>query len=399
MRIAYEGYTLEGRSVAGVIAVEARDDARRALREQGIVATRIGGAEERGAGPSRLPLATRSVLFRQLALLLSTGTPLADALAGIERQTADRRVATVVGELRRRVEEGSALSEAFAAMPSVFDPICRTMCAAGEASGRLDRMLADLADAARRESTTRRAVVGALAYPLVTVLASLVVLVGLVVGVVPRFRAMFEAIQAPIPPLTAALMAIGEAIASNRLLSVGVAALLVVGAALAARSSTVRAWLVARLLDAPVVGRIMRDLATARLLRGLGLLLEAKVTLLDALHLVGESMSHPAYAALLDSAREDISEGEQLAVALARDGLVDASICQAIASGERSGQLGVVLSQLAKHLDEDNEIAVRSIARTLEPAVLACLGVVIGLLAIGLFLPLFDVAASAGGGG
>lgn len=403
MKLAYEGFTLEGEAVVGTIAAGAEGEARRLLREQGIFATRIGAAERLGAGGRwrgrRMSLVARAAFFRQLALLIATGTPLVDALAGIEKQATDPRIAAVVGELRRRVEEGSAFSEALAAMPDVFDPICRTMAAAGEAAGKLDRMLEDLAEVARRDARTRRAVLGALAYPAATVVAAVAVLIGLIVGVVPKFRVMFEAIQAPVPPATAALMATGEFLASQWIAALVVALSAVGAIALLARASAPRRVALERLLHVPIAGPLLRSLATARMLRSLGLLLEAKVALLDALRLVGESMTHPTFAALLARAQESVAEGESLSGALGRADCVDPAVRQAIASGERSGRLGTVLTQLAKHLDEDNEVAVRGVSRSLEPLLLGGLGLLIGTVAVGLFLPLFDVAASAGGGG
>jgi type II secretory pathway component PulF len=147
------------------------------------------------------------------------------------------------------------------------------------------------------------------------------------------------------------------------------------------------------------VGPLLRSLATAQLVRCLGLLLESKVSLLEAIKLAGDSMSHPAYASLLARAHEAVSRGEPLAQALDDPRCIGPSVRQAIASGERSGKLGAVLTQVSKHLDEDNEIIVRGLARSIEPVLLAALGILIGVVAISLFLPLFDVAASASAGG
>ncbi|MBL9149293.1 MAG: type II secretion system F family protein [Phycisphaerae bacterium] len=400
MKVAYEGFTLEGQAVNGTIEAGDRGAAVRSLREQGIVATRVDerGAAAANAAPLRRLNADRLAAFlRQAALLVSTGTPLVEALVAIERQSDDA-VRRVSAELRRRVEEGAALSEAMAAMPRIFDPICRTMTNAGETAGILDRMLTDLAQHYRRQARVRRAVIAAVAYPMVVVAASFCVLIGLLVFVVPRFRSMFDAVQAPIPAMTDLLITVGTAISEHWILSL-VVGLLAIGASVGAILwRPTRRWVAARALALPAVGNLTRSLATAQLVRGLGLLLDAKVSLLDALRLTREAMTHPAYVDLLARAEEAVSRGESLASVMETGDCIPPSVCQAIASAERSGKIGPVLTQVSQHLDEDNETAVRGLARALEPLLLGVLGAMIAFVAISLFLPLFDVAASAGGG-
>lgn len=401
MKVAYEGFTLEGQAVNGTLDATDRSVALRALREQGIVATRV---DERGtiqqATGSLRPLSTDrlAAFLRQAALLITTGTPLVEALAAIERQS-DEHVRRVAGRLRQRVEEGAALSEAMAEMPQVFDSICRTMTNAGESAGILDRILGDLAEHYRRQARVRRAVLAAVAYPTVVIVASIVVLAGLLIFVVPRFQTMFDAVQAPIPPVTELLIVCGVAITEHWIVSSLAAAMIVAGIVATALSRGARRWLTRQALIVPAVGTLTRSLATAQLVRGLGLLLDAKVTLLDALRLTREAMSNPEYVALLARAEDAVSRGETLSSVMDDERCIPPSVRQAIASAERSGKIGPVLAQVSRHLDEDNETAVRGLARALEPILLAALGAMIAFVAVSLFLPLFDVAASAGGGG
>ncbi|MBL9120350.1 MAG: type II secretion system F family protein [Phycisphaerae bacterium] len=399
MKVAYEGFTIDGQAVNGTVVADDRNAARKQLRDSGIFATRLVDAKDAPAAKGgRVPREVLAALLRQLSILISTGTPLVDALAAIERQAEDPRWATLVGELRRRIEEGAAFSDAMGAMPQVFDPICRTMAAAGESAGILDKMLADLADLYRRQARIRKAVIGALAYPCVVVAAAFIVLIALITVVLPKFKTMFDAVQAPVPAMTAALMAVGDGIREHWIISsatflagIGVLAWL-------ARSSALRRRFIAATLTMPIVAPVVRAIATAHLVRCLGLLLESRIALLDALRLTSESMGHPAYVALLDRAQIGVSHGDPLSAALDDVRCIAPSVRQAIASAEKSGRLGQVLTQLGRHLDEDNETVVRGIARSVEPVLLAALGIVIGFVAISLFLPLFDIAASAGGG-
>jgi type IV pilus assembly protein PilC len=399
VKVAYEGFTIDGQAVNGTLVVNDRDGARKALREQGIFATRISDARDAAARTgARVPREVLAALLRQLSILVSTGTPLVEALTAIERQAEDPRWAGLVGELRRRIEEGAAFSDAMGAMPHVFDPICRTMAAAGESAGILDKMLGDLADLYRRQARIRKAVIGALTYPTVVICAAGIVLVALVTVVLPKFRTMFDAIQAPVPTMTAALMALGDALREHWIIALSVAAAAIVGLVFLARSIPLRRRFIALTLRMPIIAPVVRAISTAHMVRCLGLLLESRIALLDALKLTSDSMSHPAYVALLERAQVGVTHGEQLSAALDDVRCIAPSVRQAIASAERSGRLGQVLTQLGRHLDEDNETVVKGIARAVEPLLLAALGIVIGFVAISLFLPLFDIAASAGGG-
>lgn len=399
MKVAYEGFTIDGQAVNGTLVADSRDAARKQLRDTGIFATRLVDAKEAGGSRgAKVPREVLASLLRQLSILVSTGTPLVDALSAIERQSDDPRWSSVVGELRRRVEEGAAFSDALGAMPHVFDPICRTMAAAGESAGILDRMLGDLADLYRRQARIRKAVIGALTYPCIVITASILVLIALLTVVLPKFKTMFDAVQAPVPAMTAGLMAAGDALRDHWIIAALVAAGAVVAATFALRSPALRAKAVAATLTLPIVAPVVRAIATAHLVRCLGLLLESRIALLDALRLTAESMSHPAYVRLLERAQTGVTHGDPLAAALDDPRCIAPSVRQAIASAEKSGRLGQVLTQLGRHLDEDNETVVRGIARSLEPVLLGALGIVIGFVAISLFLPLFDIAASAGGG-
>src|SRR5690606_6382481 len=180
MKLAYSGYSETGKAVRGVIDAAGPDDARHTLRRQGIFATEITAAKgAKGAKPGASAhhekrrrhgrgsrLKRTASMMKQMSLLIGSGTPVVDALAAVERQAQDAWWKGVVGEVRSRVEEGSALSEAMRASPGEFDPLCASLVAAGESGASLDDMLARLAQTLEREAQMRSAVIGAMVYPL-----------------------------------------------------------------------------------------------------------------------------------------------------------------------------------------------------------------------------------------
>lgn len=407
MKLSYAGYDLAGKEVAGLIEAPGVAEASEQLRKQGVFVTAVSERAAAGAplGASRTGSTRRGrrprdlvAFFRQLSILVGTHTPLVQALAAIERQTPEGAWRTTIEDLRRRVEEGSSLSDAMAAHEGKFDAICRSMVAAGESGGRLDIMLRGLSAMTRQQYHVRRSIIGAMVYPVVLVGVSLGVLVITLFFVLPQFEGLFQTLQAPLPPTTKLLIAISTTTKAYwwaALLAVagGVGLALWMLAAPGPRRAVDRF-----LVGAPRLGPIMRSFATARIARILGVLLDARIPMLDAVKLAREGTSNSCYAELLDRAESAISRGESLADVLSHSGLVVSSICEALSSGERSGQLGPVLVQVADFLDEDNEVLVKSLMSVIEPVILSLLGVIIGFVAVSMFLPLFDLTSLGGTG-
>jgi type II secretory pathway component PulF len=131
----------------------------------------------------------------------------------------------------------------------------------------------------------------------------------------------------------------------------------------------------------------------------MGLLLESKVPLLECLELTRASTVNTHYITLLDRARDGLTRGESFSQTLGGTTLITTSVCEAIRNGERSGQVGTVLSSMADFLEEENEVLIKALTSLLEPAILITLGVIVGIVATSMFMPLFDLTAMAGGGG
>jgi type II secretory pathway component PulF len=142
----------------------------------------------------------------------------------------------------------------------------------------------------------------------------------------------------------------------------------------------------------------VRSLATARIARVLGVLMEGKVSLLDALALTRQATPNALYAQLVANAEAAVTRGEPVSSAFSDATLISSSVCEALRAGERTGPVGPVLLTLADFMDEDNEVVVKSITSILEPMILVILGAIVAFVAISMFMPLFDLAGSGMGG-
>lgn len=408
MKVAYLAFDKAGHRVSDTLEAEDVAEATEVLRRRGLYVTEISGGEAkahaaarraRRAGRESRRLRNLAVLARHLHAVVSCGTPLVEALGAMERQAKKGPWRDALADVRHRVEEGASLSAAMETRPDCFDSVCRSLIAAGEASGNLAAMLDRVATMTRKRLHTRNAVRGAMVYPALLLGVAAVVLVLLLVLVIPRFAELFASMDMPLPPTTEALILASGALRSYWWLAL----VLIVGPAVALRMYLVRPA-GRRALDTvalrlPQVGRAVRSFCTARLARVLGELLESHVSILNALDLTREAVGNCHYVALVDRAKDAIVRGKPMSAAFAETDLVSPSVCEAVRNGEQNGQVGPLLLNIADFLDEENEVVVRSLTSIIEPAILVLMGILVGGVAVSMFLPLFDLAAMAQGGG
>ncbi|MBY0261076.1 MAG: type II secretion system F family protein, partial [Phycisphaerales bacterium] len=330
---------------------------------------------------------------------VSTGTPMVEAIASLERQLPPGDWRSTVEDIRSRIEQGAGLSAALEHHPRYFDAVSRSLIAAGESGGQLDEMLRRLSTLIRQQIKVRSAIVGAMVYPCLLITVCIGVLTTMMLFVLPRFEGLFETLHTPLPTTTLIIVEISRFMRAWwwAILLAIVPAL--VGTKLWLAGAAGGSWLDALLVRLPQFGKLFRAFATARVCRVLGVLVDGKVNLLDALALARESTGNVCYERLLARAEQMVTRGENLSAALAGTPLISDTVVEAVRSGERSGQLGPVLLSLAEFMDEDNEIILRSLSSILEPLILIVLGCLIGFVAVSMFLPLFDLATATGPGG
>lgn len=405
MKFVYEGYDERGRPVRGSIEAESALDVGDLLAAKGLYVDTVKSAdeeEEKSSGLGGLfgPSKGRLVagFSRDLAVLVETGTPLVDAVGAIERQCQQASFRKVISDVRSTLEDGTPFSEALAVHPGYFDTVYRSLISAGESGGGLSPMLDRLAELTRRQLAIKQQLVGSMTYPAALLVISGGVLAAMFAFVLPRFAGLFETLQAPLPPSTEMMLVVSMVVRGYWwAILIGIVAA-VAGSTMYFRSEQGKEASTAALLRVPVVGKLMRDFTLARIARVLGTLLQSSVPFLEALELTRLGVSNPAYMKLLQQAETSVTDGEPVSAPFGRSQLISPAFAEAMRSGEQSGRLGPVLSALATHLEEDNEVKLRAVCKIIEPSILSLLGVMVGIVAISLFLPLFDLTAMTQGG-
>jgi type II secretory pathway component PulF len=401
MKWRYSGYDTSGAPKRGVIEASSEAGARDMLRERGVLVLEV--SEEAGRAPAarrvRGPkgkLSDISQFMRHMSVLIASGTPLSEGVEAMAAQTRDEKFQQVLNRVRADIESGTPLSEAMTAHPGYFDEVCRAMVAAGESSGRLGDMLERIASLMRQKLAIRRAIVGAMIYPTILIGIGFIVVMVMLIMVFPRFEEMFESLDTPVPPSTQLCLWLSGVLRQwwwAILIGIGPAAF--VARSLLRQPSTFRA-LDRALLRAPKVGDIARSIASARLARMVSLLLESHLPLLDVLSLCSNSMRSPEYAALLSEAHDAAEAGQPISTVFEATDLLHGLVREGVKTGERTGKIGTMLGNVADFLEEENEATLKALSAIIEPLLLVTLGLIVGGIAVSMFLPLFDLTASAG---
>src|SRR5688500_7767046 len=407
MKYAYQAMDGSGKAVNSTIDAADESEAIDALRRQGLCvgdvrpATAASLAAAKPKKSKRMSAGRRlknmTMFTRQLSVLVASGTPLVQALGALERQTKDVTWREVVTSVRVRVEEGTTLAEAMADHPHAFDAVARSLISAGESGGSFDVMLDRLAILCRKQLHVRSAVVGALIYPTLLICVAVGVLALMLLFVLPRFAELFETLDVELPPMTQLLMSCSELLRSywwSLPLAAGAAAF---GGRYWLKTNGGRRTVDTTVLRLPGVGGVVRSFAVARIARVLGVLLAGRVPLLEALGLARQTVSNWRYVDLVTRAEEAVTRGSNVSTVFAATDLVSPALCEALKAGEQSGQIRPLLLDIADFLDEESQVVVKSLTSILEPVILIVRGLVVGLVALSMFMPLFDLTSAAHG--
>jgi type IV pilus assembly protein PilC len=409
MKLEYKAFDGGGKATAGVIEAADVIAAADLLRRKGLYVAEVTSSaapaaektslHRRGRRISRGQRLKNLALFsRQLGVLTSSGTQLVDALRALERQARPGPWREVIASLRVRVEEGASLSEAMAAHSDYFDVIVRSLVAAGESSGHLLEMFDRLAVLKQKQLRVRNSVVGALIYPCLLLSLGLNIFVGLLLFVIPRFAGLFQMLDVPLPATTRVLVQASAILRGYWWLIAPLVVGAVVALVLYLRTPRGRQFRDSTVLRVPYLGRIARSFSTARIVSLLSVLLQAHLPVLESLRLVRQAAGNTRYQDLVVKAEDYVARGEPMSTAFADTTLIDPAVHEAIRSGEESGEIDKMLVNIATFLDEENEVIVRSLTSIMEPVILIIMGLLVGLIAVCMFLPLFDLTAMTQGG-
>jgi len=395
----WEGTDKRGVKMKGEQASKNANALRAELRKQGISPTVVKPKPKPLFGSAGKPVTPKDIAFfsRQMATMMKSGVPIVGALEIIGSGQKNPRMKKLVETIRTDIEGGSSLYEAISKHPVQFDELYRNLVRAGEGAGVLETVLDTIATYKENLEGLKSKIKKALFYPAMVVAVAIIVSSILLIFVVPMFEQVFREFGAELPAFTQMIVA-----ASNVMVSYWWLMLIVVGGAIFGaifaykRSPRMQHGFDRLVLKLPVIGQIMHNSAIARFARTTAVTFKAGVPLVEALGIVAGATGNKVYEESVLRMRDDVSVGYPVNMAMKQVGLFPHMVVQMTAIGEEAGALDAMLFKVAEYYEQEVNNAVDALSSLLEPMIMVFLGVIVGGMVIGMYLPIFKLGAVVG---
>lgn len=332
------------------------------------------------------------ILFAEhLSIMLHAGITLNKSLALLGELTENKAFCRVVVDIHNHIREGSSLWQALQQYPKVFPVVFVHMVRAGEAGGVLDGVLSKLAGYLTSVQELKEYLLSAMIYPCILGLTALGSVVVMLAVVIPKFAEIFSGMGVELPLLTQAMLGAGTFLQAKGWMLLVLAALVLLGIRSVLSTPGGRLWWDTVKLRLPLVGQIILKVEIARFSRTLGTLLNSGVTILSAMHIVKGVVMNSALRQSLDQVATDLKQGRMLSVSLEKRRVFPSLAVSMLGVGEESGDLSGMLDKIGEMYDKDLKSAIKAFTAVFEPAVILCMGLVVGAMVVSMLLAIFSI--------
>ena len=337
------------------------------------------------------------VLFsRQLSTLIGAGVPIVQGLTILVDQIENPAFKKVITSVREDIESGTSITEALSRHPTVFSELYVNMVKSGELGGILDVILERLSAYQESAAALRGKIRSAMIYPAVIALVAGGVTTFLMIVVVPTFVNIFEEVGAQLPLPTQILLTVSNFLKSYIIFLIIALIAFVVGLRQYYRTEAGSMYIDRLLLRLPLFGALLRKVAVAKFTRTFGTLVKSGVPILQALETVAKTSGNRVIEKAVLAAKEAIREGERISEPLKASGAFPPMVTQMISVGEETGNLDAMLSKIAEFYEQEVDAAISGLTSLIEPVIVVFMGVVIGAIAVAMYMPMFQLGALVG---
>jgi type IV pilus assembly protein PilC len=402
---AYSAISIDGLETVGEVHAPDLEAAREQLRIRGLLAHTLrelpaSGEDNLRTAFKKIKPRSMQIFSRQFATMIEAGLNIVASLVILEEQTDDVYLAEIISELRADVEGGLLLSQAMARHPKVFNELYVSMVQAGEASGMLDNVLDRVADQIEKETKLKRRVKGAMIYPTVVFTFATLVLVAMLMFIVPIFAKIFTELHGQLPLLTRVVVNASDLLRARWYIIFPLVGFLIWGTLRYKKSESGRQkWDQIKLRIPLKIGEVVLKITMARLLRTLATLVAAGVDIIKALEIAGSTAGNWLVEKALTEARIKVQEGIPIAEPLTNDPLFPPMVSQMVKIGEETGELEKMLSKIADFYEDEVDSAIQSLTSIIEPIMMIGVGMMVGVIIIAMYLPMFKMMQLIGNSG
>jgi type IV pilus assembly protein PilC len=383
-----------GQILKGTLDVPSRDDVLKHIKQQKMIVVNVREQPKQlSLSFARKGIRIRDIVIftRQFATMINAGLPLVQSLDILARQTENKALADVTRQVVFDVESGHTLADAFSKHPKAFSELYVNMVAAGEAGGILDTILIRLATFLEKSDALIRKVKGAMVYPAVILSVAVIAVSVLLIFVIPTFQKMFASVNLELPLPTRIVIGLSDFLISYWWALIGAIVLAAWGIRTYYKTPDGQKRIDSMLLNAPVLGDLLRKSAVSRFTRTLGTLISSGVSILDGLEITAKTAGNRVIHDAVMASRNSIAGGETIAGPLEKSKVFPPMVISMISVGEQTGGLDEMLSKIADFYDEEVDVAVSALLSLMEPMMIVILGVIVGGMVVAMYLPIFDM--------
>jgi len=392
----WEGTDKAGKAVKGEMGGKSDALVRAMLRRQGVKPLKIKKKSKPllGGGGGKITPKDITVFSRQLATMMSSGVPLVQAFDIVGRGHENPAMQEMILGIKADIEAGNGLTEALKKRPLQFDDLYCNLIQAGEQAGILEGILHKLATYMEKSEALKSKIKSALFYPTAVIVVAGIVVSILMIFVIPQFAELFKGFGADLPALTQFLVDTSDFFVAKWWLIFGSIGGVVYGLMEVKKRSKAAQQIIDRYsLKVPIIGEILEKSSIARFARTLETMFAAGTPLVEAMTSVAGACGNVVFYDATMKMRDDISTGNQLQASMKDSGLFPNMVVQMVAIGEESGAIDAMLGKVADWYEQEVDDAVESLTSLLEPMIMAFLGVVIGGIVVGMYLPIFKMGS------
>ncbi len=388
-----------GKEIKGSKDADNKELVLRDLKNQGLIVLEITEQNmltkdisfDFGSKPTPRDMA---VFCRQFASITRAGVTIIETLNMLADSTENKKMQKAIYAVRADVEKGESFADSMAQHPAVFPELLVQMARAGEASGSLDTAMERMAIQFEKSAKTQALVKKAMIYPIVVACVAVAVVIVMLVFVIPRYMDMFEQLDAELPGITLAVIALSNFIKNNWFIIVPVVIAIVFAIKTYAKTNSGKHVFGKLQLKIPAIKNLVVKSACSQMSRTLSTLLTAGVPLIEAVDIVADTMTNIWFKEALKAALEQIMIGVPLSQPLQTCGLFPPMVFHMIRIGEEAGSTEEMLNKLADYYEEEVEMAVQSLMAAMEPMIIIVLAGIVGILIAAVMAPMVNMYAA-----
>lgn len=384
--------------IKGTLEASNHKEARDLIRKMGYIPTKImetgkGGSKENKIEYkkiNKLKLGERVEFTSTFQILVQSGIPVIEALMFIENDATNKKLKSVAQELRRQIMSGSTFADTVARYPEVFGQIYIGLVRAGEDAGELEKTMERLLELLKKEENIRSRVVGALMYPVFVIILAMLVTTVMLVFVFPAFAEMFDTLDKELPWITKTLMDMGVFLKTYWPAIPLIFGTVIFGSMFLLRWTPSRRMIDKYVLKIPIINQLIQFSNFSNFVSVLQVAYDAGIPVVDCLYLSNITLTNSTLKDKISLATAEVQQGKHLSVALRATKAIPNMILFMIATGEQSGRLGEMMYQATIFIDKTLDKVIDTMTKAIEPIMLIVIGGIVLVLALALYLPLFQ---------